>query len=85
MKGDVIMKPSKAAIVRTIILFISLLNVVLRMCGVNTLPIDNELIAEGVSVAVLIASTICSWWYNNSFTEKARKADEYMKNLRSGE
>lgn len=79
------MKLNKAAIIRTIILFISLLNVVLRMCGVKTLPIDNELVGEAVSVAILIASTICSWWYNNSFTEKARKADEYMKNLRSGE
>lgn len=79
------MKLSKAAIIRTIILFISLLNVVLRMFGVNTLPIDNELIAETVSVLILVASTICSWWYNNSFTEKARKADEYMKNLRSSE
>lgn len=79
------MKLSKAAIVRTIILFISLLNVVLRIFGVNTLPIDNELIAEAVSVLILVASTLCSWWYNNSFTEKARKADEYMKNLRSGE
>lgn len=79
------MKPSKASIVRTIILFISLINVILRMFGVNTLPIDNELIAETVSVLILVASTICSWWYNNSFTEKARKADEYMKNLRSGE
>ena len=79
------MKLSKAAIIRTIILFISLLNVVLRMFGVNTLPIDNELIAETVSVLILVASSICSWWYNNSFTEKARKADEYMKNLRSSE
>lgn len=79
------MKLSKATIIRTIILFISLLNVVLRIFGVNTLPIDNELIAETVSVLILVASTICSWWYNNSFTEKARKADEYMKNLRSGE
>jgi len=78
-------KLDKATIIRTIILFISLLNVVLRMCGVKTLPIDNELIAEAVSVIILIASTVCSWWYNNSFTEKARKADEYMKNLRSGE
>ena len=79
------MKLNKAAIIRTIILFVSLLNVVLRMCGVKTLPIDNELVGEAVSVAILIASTICPWWYNNSFTEKARKADEYMKNLRSGE
>lgn len=79
------MKMTKATIIRTIILFISLLNVVLRMFGVKTLPIDNELIGEAVSVIILVASTVCSWWYNNSFTEKARKADEYMKELRSGE
>lgn len=79
------MKMTKLTIIRTIILFISLLNVILRMFGVKTLPIDNELIGEAVSVVILVASTVCSWWYNNSFTEKARKADEYMKSLRSGE
>lgn len=79
------MKMTKSTIIRTIILFISLLNVILRMFGVKTLPIDNELIGEVVSVVILVASTVCSWWYNNSFTEKARKADEYMKSLRSGE
>lgn len=79
------MKMTKSTIIRTIILFISLLNVILRMFGVKTLPIDNELIGEAVSVVILVASTVCSWWYNNSFTEKARKADEYMKSLRSGE
>ena len=79
------MKLNKAAIIRTIILFVSLLNVVLRMCGVKTLPIDNELVGEAVSDAIFMASTIGSWWYNNTLTEKARQADEYMKNLRSGE
>ena len=79
------MKMTKSTIIRTIILFISLLNVILRMFGINTLPIDNELIGETVSVLILVASTICSWWYNNSFTEKARKADEYMKSIGSEE
>ncbi len=79
------MKMTKSTIIRTIILFISLLNVILRMFGVNTLPIDNELIGETVSVLILVASAICSWWYNNSFTEKARKADEYMKSIGSEE
>lgn len=79
------MKMTKATIIRTIILFVSLLNVALRMFGVKTLPIDNELIGEAVSVIILVASAISSWWYNNSFTERARKADEYMKKLRSGE
>jgi SPP1 family holin len=79
------MKINKSTIIRTIVLFLSLLNIILQMFGVKTLPIDNETINEAVSVGILVASSIVSWWKNNSFSEKAIKADNYLKTLREEE
>lgn len=76
------MSVDKATIIRTIILFLSLLNVVLQMFGVKTIPIDNELVTEVVSVGFLLYSTVSSWWHNNSVTKEAIQADEYLKQLK---
>ncbi|MCM1285516.1 MAG: phage holin [Acetobacter sp.] len=79
------MKADKTTIIRTIILFVSLINVILQMFGIKTLPIDNELITEAVSVVFLLCSAVSSWWHNNSFTEKACLADDYLKELKKNE
>lgn len=79
------MNINKSTIIRTVILFISLLNAVLKMFDVKTLPIDNELVSEAVSVAILIGSVISAWWKNNSFTKPAIKADEYKKSLKEND
>lgn len=76
------MSVDKATIIRTIILFLSLLNVVLQMFGVKTIPIDNELVTEVVSVGFLLYSAVSSWWHNNSVTKEAIQADEYLKQLK---
>lgn len=76
------MSIDKSTIIRTIILFVSLINVVLQMFGVKTLPIDNELVTETVSVGFLLYSAISSWWHNNSMTKEAIQADEYLKQLK---
>lgn len=75
------MKIEKATIIRTVILFLSLINIVLEMKGVKTLPIDNEIISEAVSIILLIVSSLTAWWKNNSFTKNAIKADEYKAQL----
>ena len=79
------MKTDKNTIIRTVILFISLVNAVLQMFDIKAIPIENELVAEAVSVIFLLVGAISSWWYNNSFTEKARAADEYLKELKNSE
>lgn len=76
------MNIDKATIIRTIILLVSLVNVVLQMFGVNVIPIDNELVTEVVSVGLLLYSAISSWWHNNSVTKEAIEADEYLKQLK---
>lgn len=76
------MKIDKATIIRTVILFISIVNIALGMFGIKLIPIDNELITEAVSVGLLLYGSISSWWHNNSFTKEAIEADKYLKNLK---
>lgn len=76
------MKMDKAVIVRTIILFLSVVNIILERHGIKALPIENELICEIVSDGLLLCGVIASWWHNNSFTPAAKQADEYLKELK---
>ena len=76
------MKIDKATLVRTIILFFSVLNIILERFGISAIPIEDELVNEVISVGLLVFSTISSWWKNNSFTKEARQADEYLKELK---
>ena len=76
------MKTDKAAVIRTVILVLSLLNIVLEKFGIKAIPIDNELISETISVGLLLVSAIASWWHNNSFTREAKEADEFLKELK---
>ena len=76
------MKVKSDTIIRTIITAIALINSVLVMFGKNPLPFENEEIYEVLSACFAIGTTIWSWWKNNSFTNAAIKADEYMKELK---
>lgn len=83
LKGAAVMKIDKQTVIRTIILIIALVNVILQMFDIKMLPIDNELVNEGVSVAFLLVGALSAWWKNNSFTKKAIEADEYLKNIKN--
>lgn len=75
------MKISKGTIVRTAVLLIALINQVLTVSGKNPLPFSETEIYEGVSLMLTTIASIVSWWKNNSFTQKALRADEYKKSL----
>lgn len=71
---------SKATWVRMIALFLVLINQIsVSFLGFELLPFGEEQIYEGVSVVVLVIVTIWTSWKNNSFTEKAQKADKHLK------
>lgn len=76
------MKIDKAVVIRTLILFLSVINIVLERHGIKALPIENELISEIVSDGFLLCGVVMSWWRNNSFTPAAKQADEYLKELK---
>lgn len=79
------MKIKTDTIIRTIVLFIALLNQVLTSMGKNPLPFSDDLIYEAVTLAVTIGASAWAWWKNNSITKKAIVADEYLKSLKNGE
>lgn len=76
------MKADKSTIIRTIILLIALVNAVLEMFGIKAIPIEDETVSQAVSAVFLIVSAASAWWKNNSFTDNAIKADEYLKQLK---
>ena len=73
------MKVSKETIVRTVVLFVALLNTVLNACGKNPLPFSDDEVYTGVSAVVATVAAVWAWWKNNSFTAAAVKADEVLK------
>ena len=71
-------------IARTIVLALALLNQCLAIAGKGTIQIAENDVYQIVSLAWTIISAIVAWWYNNSFTKKAIRADKYLDALRNG-
>jgi SPP1 family holin len=76
------MKISKGTLVRTILIVIVLLNIILEKLGVDVIQADESEIAMLVETIIKIAVIVVGFWKNNSFSEKAIKADEFLKQLR---
>lgn len=76
-------KISVETIVRTVVLFITLVNSVLTMLGKNPLPFAEDELYTTLTAAATIAATLWAWWKNNSFTPEAIKADEYLSELKA--
>lgn len=71
-------------IARTIICTIALINSVLVMMGKPVLNIGDETIEQGLSIAFTLFTTLWGFWKNNSFTQEAIEADEFLDELRKG-
>lgn len=76
------MKISADTIARTIVLFLAILNQILAILGKNRLEIAESDIYQIVTLIFTIGSAVWAWWKNNSFTQSALKADEFMKELK---
>ena len=76
------MKIEKGTIIRTVLLVLALVNQVLTLFGVSPLPFENELISELLSLVFTAVTAGVAWWKNNSFTQSAIAADEYMNELK---
>ena len=79
------MKITKSTIVRTILVLLVIVNFVLERCGVDIIPTDESQILMIVETLIEIAIIAVGFWKNNSFSEKAIKADEFLKELRESE
>lgn len=72
----------KSTIVRAILLAIVIINFILGKLGLNPLNIETSAIYEMVESVISVAIIVLGFWKNNSFTENAKKADEYLEKLR---
>ena len=71
-------------IARTIVLALALLNQCLAIMGKGTIDIAENDVYQTVSLVWTIVSAIVAWWYNNSFTKHAIRADDYLASLKNG-
>ena len=66
-------------------LILALANQVLAIYGKEKLPVTEEEVYQLITLLVTIISAVWAWWKNNSFTQPALKADEYLERLRKEE
>ncbi len=76
---------SKGTIIRTVMLIIVLTNIILEKFGLDVINTEENTIAGIVETLIELGSIIASWWYNNSYTEKAKRADRFFKALKETE
>lgn len=79
------MKISKTTIIRTILIAIVIINFVLEKFGIDLIPADESAITMFVETIIEIAVIAVGFWKNNSFSQNAIKADEFLKDLKAGE
>jgi SPP1 family holin len=77
------MKVSTGTIARTVVLVIALVNQVITALGYNPLPWSDEGIYEAATAVLTVGAALVAWWRNNSFTQEAIEADEYMNDLKA--
>lgn len=78
-------KITKGTIIRTILTVIVLINLVLKAFGKSAITVDDGVIANVVETVIEIAAIAVGFWKNNSYSEKALKADKFLQNLRNEE
>lgn len=79
------MKITKSTIVRAILIVLVVVNFLLEKCGVDVIPTDESVILMWVEFIIEMAVIVVGFWKNNSFSKKAIKADEFLKQLRESE
>lgn len=76
------MKVQTGTVVRTAVLLFALANQLLTAAGKNPLPFSEEEVYQAGTAVVTALTAIAAWWKNNSFSQEALTADEYMKTLK---
>lgn len=79
------MKISKGTIIRTILLLITIINMALQHFNIDIIKVDESEVASVVEYIIQIAIIVVGFWKNNSYTQKAIEADEFLKGLKESE
>ena len=77
------MKISKQTIVRTVLLVLVIINIILEKLGLDVISTDESFVLMCVETVVELAVIITGFWYNNSYSENALKAQRFLEYLRN--
>ena len=72
-------------IVGILILLVALINAILQMFGIKTIPISNDEINNIVSTVFLIITTLYNTWKNRNFTKASQISQQITNCMKSGE
>ena len=73
----------KGTIIRTAVLFLSIINQILAVLGKSPLPISSDQLTDLISTGFTAVTAIIAWWKNNDFSEAAREGTAHMKRLKT--
>lgn len=68
-----------------LILLVALVNAILQMFGINTLPIENGEISEIVSTVFLIVTVLWNTWKNRNISTASQAAQQITNAIKNGE
>ena len=68
-----------------LVLLVALVNAVLQMFGINTLPIENEEVTNIVSTVFLIVTALWNTYKNRNISTAAQTAQQITDAIKSGE
>ena len=63
-------------------LVIVIINLILKQLGYELINVSESQVLSVVEMLIEIAVIVVSFWKNNSYTEKAIEADEFLQDLR---
>lgn len=76
------MKIQPGTWIRTAVLLVTVANQLLTATGKNPLPFSEEELYQAFTAVATAVMSIVAWWNNNSFSEEAIAADQYMHTLK---
>ena len=76
---------TREAVTSVLILVVALINAILQMLGVNTLPIENDEISAIVSGVFLVGMALWNTWKNRNISKASQIAQNITDMIKSGE
>ncbi len=77
------MKISKQTIVRAVLLVIVVINIILEKLGLDVIKTEENVVLMCVETVIELLVIVTGFWYNNSFSKNALKAQRFLEYLRN--
>ena len=76
---------NKESVTGVLVLLLALINAVLQMFGLNTLPIENNDISAIISSVFVISAALYNTWKNRNLSSASQIAQNITDALKTGE